>query len=55
VHAEIVQENGAFYISDCNSKNGTFVNDARILQNSRTQLKSGDIVRFANAEYVFML
>lgn len=55
VHAEISQNNGLFYISDCNSKNGTFINEQRILPNSKTEIIAGDIIRFANIEYIFML
>lgn len=42
-HAEIRQEQGHYYLSDCGSQTGTFVNDERI--GSRYQLRAGDVVR----------
>jgi pSer/pThr/pTyr-binding forkhead associated (FHA) protein len=47
-HAEIRQDSGLYYISDCDSELGTFVNDERIA--SRYQLRSGDCVRLGEAE-----
>jgi len=38
-------------IEDCGSKNGTFVNDARI--EARTRLQDGDTIRLGRAELVF--
>ncbi len=51
IHAEITNENGEIYISDLNSKNGTFINDTKIPPNAKTKVVSGDIIRFANVEY----
>lgn len=47
-HAEIRQDSGLYYISDCDSEQGTFVNDERIA--SRYQLRSGDCVRLGDVE-----
>ena len=47
-HAEIRQDNGLYYISDCDSELGTFVNDERIA--SRYQLRSGDCLRLGEVE-----
>lgn len=47
-HAEIRQDNDLYYISDCDSELGTFVNDERIT--SRYQLRSGDTVRLGEVE-----
>ena len=47
-HAEIRQENGLYYVSDCDSELGTFVNDERIA--SRYQLRSGDSLRLGEVE-----
>jgi len=47
-HAEIRQDNGLYYISDCDSELGTFVNDERIA--SRYQLRSGDSLRLGEVE-----
>ncbi len=53
IHAEILQEGENFYVMDCNSKNGTFLNDNRILPNTKNSIRNNDILRFANREYVF--
>lgn len=47
-HAEIRQDSGLYYISDCDSELGTFVNDERIA--SRYQLRSGDCLRLGEVE-----
>lgn len=47
-HAEIRQEQGHYYLSDCGSQSGTFVNDERI--GSRYQLRSGDVLRLGAVE-----
>lgn len=47
-HAEVRQENGLYYLSDCDSAEGTFVNDERI--GSRYQLRSEDRVRLGSVE-----
>ncbi len=53
IHAELSAGNGEFYVMDCNSKNGTFINDVRITPNTKSRLNNADIVRFANKEFVF--
>ena len=53
IHAEITIENGEYFISDLNSKNGTFINEIKIPPNAKAKVVSGDTVRFANVEYVF--
>ncbi|WP_043309390.1 FHA domain-containing protein [Pseudomonas sp. ML96] len=47
-HAEIRQDNGHYYLSDCDSELGTFVNDERIV--SRYQLRADDCVRLGEVE-----
>lgn len=42
-HAEIRQEHGYYYLTDCGSQAGTFVNDERI--GARFQLRANDRVR----------
>lgn len=51
-HAEIRQENGLYFISDCDSESGTFVNDERIA--SRYQLRSEDRVRLGDVELLLV-
>ncbi|VXC31210.1 FHA domain-containing protein [Pseudomonas sp. 8AS] len=47
-HAEIRQENGLYYVSDCDSASGTFVNDERV--SHRYQLRSDDTLRLGEVE-----
>ncbi|MBC9249960.1 FHA domain-containing protein [Pseudomonas alcaligenes] len=51
-HAEIRQESGLYYISDCDSESGTFVNDERI--SARYQLRSEDRVRLGEVELLLV-
>lgn len=53
IHAELTKEDGEIYIMDCNSRNGTFINDNRIIPNTRQKVANKDVIRFANMEYVF--
>ena len=52
-HARIIYNNGVFTITDLNSKNGTFINGAKLESSHKVVLNSGDSVTFANAEFVF--
>ena len=47
-HAEILREQGHYFISDCASQGGTFVNAERI--SGRFQLRSGDAIRLGSVE-----
>lgn len=47
-HAEIRQRDGHYYLSDCDSATGTFVNDQRI--GSDYQLRAGDRLRLGGVE-----
>lgn len=55
VHAEIISENGEYFIKDTGSTNGTYLNDStvRIAAGSEIRLNSGDKVRMADIELVF--
>ncbi len=46
-HAAIHGENGAFFVEDTGSRNGTFVNKQQIT--TRTKLKHNDMVQFGDA------
>ena len=50
-HAELTPDDGAWYIRDLQSQNGTYVNGVRILE--RTRLKPGDQVRVGQSLLVF--
>ncbi len=47
-HAQIEREQGHYFISDCASQEGTFVNAERIT--GRYQLRSGDAIRLGSVE-----
>lgn len=49
-HAKIEFQDGAFYIVDLNSSNGTMVNSQRI---TRHELKEGDIITMGDLEFGF--
>ncbi len=53
IHAQIIKRNDLWHLKDLNSVNGTFVNNSRIASNVEYILEDGDIVAFANCEYVF--
>ncbi len=47
-HAEIRQQDGHYYLSDCHSAGGTFVNGERV--GSNFQLRAGDRIRIGSRE-----
>lgn len=51
LHAIIFRRNGSFFIVDQNSKNGTYVNNVRIM--SECELHDGDSIRLSDEEIVF--
>lgn len=52
-HAKITSEGGAYYITDLNSSNFTYVNDVQIAPNQPTMLSNGDTIRLADEEFEF--
>lgn len=54
-HAEIIYREGKYFITDLNSKNGTFLNEAKIDSNKEYQINSGDKLKFANIKYTFFI
>ncbi|MCQ4345865.1 FHA domain-containing protein [Pseudomonas stutzeri] len=52
VHAEIRQQDGHYYLSDCDSATGTFVNDQRIARDY--QLRAGDRLRVGSVELLLL-
>ena len=52
-HADIISKEGCFYIRDLNSTNGTYVNNVRVSDIDEIEIHEGDIIRFANEEFVF--
>ncbi|MDO5411621.1 MAG: FHA domain-containing protein [Lachnospiraceae bacterium] len=54
-HAAIVLEEGAYYIKDLQSTNGTFVNGTEVEYDQKVKLKNGDKIQLANELFVFHL
>lgn len=52
LHAKIIKEKGNYFLEDCRSTFGTFVNDKPI---KRCELKSGDKIRIGKTIFVFEL
>lgn len=50
-HAEIRQTNAEFYVSDLDSRNGTFINGKRVERS--TQLRDGDRISIGETEIIF--
>lgn len=48
VHAVISRSNGQFYLSDLKSKNGTFINNAKVIR--PTLIRNGDVIRLGNVK-----
>ena len=53
VHAVIIYRNGALYIKDNNSTNGTFVNDVRVKPNAEAPIAAGDKIMLGDEEFTF--
>lgn len=52
-HAEISVKNGVCYLTDEDSLNHTYVNGKELDGHIPEELKSGDVIRFADEEYIF--
>ncbi len=52
-HANIISEQGEFFVEDMNSTNHTFVNGAMITGNQKVKINEGDKIRLANEEFTF--
>lgn len=53
LHATIYHENGAYFICDNGSANGTFLNSSRLSPNQRKELTHGSRLRISNIDFVF--
>lgn len=51
MHCQIVKTNGAYYISDLHSSNGTFINGYQLV--GETRLYEEDVVRMGGMTFVF--
>ncbi|HEY5536547.1 MAG TPA: trypsin-like peptidase domain-containing protein [Ignavibacteria bacterium] len=52
VHCSIRANNGEFYLTDLNSKNGTKING---IKKKYCELKNGDVISFGNVQIIFNL
>jgi hypothetical protein len=52
-HAKITLEEDRFYITDLNSRNGTFVNETMLQTYEKLEIKSGDMIALANLRFEF--
>lgn len=53
VHARITEEEGAYYLEDLNSTNGTYKNGLRLQPYEKRKLESGDELKFAKTEFIY--
>lgn len=52
-HGVIFLKENRYFLMDLNSKNGTYLNDERLVGGQQRSLDDGDIVRFADTAYTF--
>ncbi len=55
IHAEIIREGEDFYIVDKCSKNGTYINDAKIEPENRIPLYGSEVIRIGDGEFRFYI
>lgn len=53
MHARFLEKNGRVYIEDCNSTNGTYVNNIRLNEEESILLESGDEVKFGKVVFEY--
>ena len=53
VHARIEHISNEFYITDLDSKNGTYLNEARLIANERYKLENNNTIKLANMNFKF--
>lgn len=53
MHARIERREDGYYLTDLNSRNGTYVNEERLEANGTVKLKNGDVVGFASVRFFF--
>ncbi|MEH7384199.1 DUF6382 domain-containing protein [Bacillus sp. JJ1521] len=55
VHAELITDNGEYFIVDKESRNGSFVNGVKLIPKNKVKIKHEDKIKLANEEFVFRL
>lgn len=53
IHAKFIRTDEGYCLEDLNSRNGTYLNGSKLLPDLPYPLKNGDILTFADVEYVF--
>lgn len=54
-HALINLENGRYFITDLDSKNGTFVNGERLQPSEKREIYGNDVIGFVKFKYLFIV
>lgn len=54
-HATIIWEDGSYYLTDNNSKNGTYINACLLNQGDKIKLINGDLLRFSDLNFIFKI
>lgn len=54
IHASIKKEENKYFITDLNSKNGTFLNNQSLIPNKKELLNNGDIIKISDRKYTFI-
>lgn len=54
-HADVIIKEGRYYLFDLKSKNGTFIDDRRIPEETETEVFSGSRITFADEDYDFIV
>ncbi|WP_010676859.1 DUF6382 domain-containing protein [Bacillus timonensis] len=55
VHAELITENGEYFIIDQESRNGSYVNGVKLDPKNKVKIKHEDKIKLANEEFEFRL
>lgn len=55
IHAKVIRKEGSYYLMDLASTNGTYINGKRLPAEETVKLEQGDMVAFANVEYIFQM
>ncbi|WP_223592690.1 FHA domain-containing protein [Neobacillus bataviensis] len=55
IHAEVVMEDGEYFLIDQQSRNGSYLNGKKVLPLEKVKLRHEDTIKLANEEYVFKL
>ncbi len=53
MHAKISKQEGSYFLTDLNSKNGTYKNGVRLNANETTAIRQDDEIRFADLTFYF--